>query len=129
MTSIVVDTSAMMAVALGEPAAERCREALDVADEIAISAGTLAELLVVANLRGVADKVRKLVDGLAMEVVPVDGTMAEKVGEAYRRWGKGVHPAGLNLGDCFAYALAEYRGSALLFVGNDFSRTDIPPAP
>lgn len=125
MRSIVVDTSALLAVALGEPAAERCREALDEADDIAISAGTLAELLVVSNLRGVADKIRMLVDGLAMEIVPVDGTMAQKGSEAYRRWGKGVHPAGLNLGDCFAYALAEQRGRALLFVGNDFSRTDI----
>lgn len=58
-------------------------------------------------------------------VAPVD---ADKVADAYDRWGKGVHPAGLNFGDCFAYALARVRGCPLLFVGDDFRRTDITSA-
>jgi len=71
---------------------------------------------------------QRLIDELGFEVAPVTQATAQRVTRAYERWGKGVHPAGLNFGDCFAYALAEERGWPLLYVGGDFSRTDVVSA-
>jgi ribonuclease VapC len=122
---IVVDTSALMAVALDEPAAEACSEVMALADEIVVSAGTLAETLIVAGHRNLGPAVERLIRGLGCQVVPVTEHDAFKVAEAYSRWGKGVHPAGLNYGDCFAYALAQQRACPLLFVGEDFTKTGI----
>jgi ribonuclease VapC len=65
------------------------------------------------------------VESFDFEVAPVTGATARLAGEAYGRWGKGIHPAGLNYGDCFSYALAKERDWPLLFIGDDFSRTDI----
>jgi ribonuclease VapC len=123
---IAVDSSALLEIALDGPEAEGCAGVLEAEAEALISAGTLAEALVVADRRGVGAEVRTLVSGLGMRVVPVTAADAERVAEAYTRWGKGVHPAGLNLGDCFAYALARRDGCPLLFVGDDFARTDVP---
>jgi ribonuclease VapC len=125
---IVVDTSAFMAVALDEPAAEACSEILALADEIVVSAGTLAETLIVAGRRNVGPAVERLIRGLGCQIVPVTKHDASKVAEAYSQWGKGVHPAALNYGDCFAYALARQRACPLLFVGDDFTKTDITRA-
>jgi ribonuclease VapC len=125
---IVVDTSALMAVVLDEPAAETCSEILARADEIVISAGTLAEALIVAARRGVGPVMERLVRGLGCHVVALTEQGAFKVAEAYARWGRGVHSAGLNYGDCFAYALAQQRACPLLFVGDDFAKTDIAAA-
>lgn len=124
---ITVDTSALMAVLLDEPSAMACMQALCTAD-IAISAGTLAELLIVAGQRGLSGKAQQMIDELAMEIVSVDAAFARSVAFAYATWGKSNHPAGLNYGDCFAYALAKQRDWPLLFVGSDFSRTDIASA-
>ncbi len=66
-----------------------------------------------------------LVTRLQIEVVPVTGEQAELARAAYRTYGKGVHPAGLDFADCFSYALARFMGEPLLFVGDDFSKTDI----
>jgi ribonuclease VapC len=63
-----------------------------------------------------------------IEIVDVDADHLDQARRAWRRYGKGRHPAGLNYGDCFSYALAALTGEALLFKGNDFSQTDIPPA-
>lgn len=128
MSLIVVDTSALMAVILREPQASVCVTALDQAEDIAISATTLAEALVVAGLRGIASEMEQLIGELGCEVAPVTEALAARVARAYARWGKGVHPAGLNFGDCFAYALAEERACPLLFIGDDFARTDIVSA-
>ncbi len=98
------------------------------ADELIISAGTLAEALVVADRRGVGAAMRSLLGGLRLTVQPIDATASRRVADAYGQWGKGVHPAGLNLMDCFAYALAADRGAQLLFIGNDFARTDVVAA-
>ncbi|WP_428485434.1 type II toxin-antitoxin system VapC family toxin [Rhodopila sp.] len=125
---IVVDTSAFMAVALDEPAAEACIDVMAQAGEIIVSAGTLAETLVVAGRRNMGPAMEQLISGLGCQVVSVTEHDAFKVAEAYALWGKGVHPAGLNYGDCFAYALARQRACPLLFVGNDFARTDIAKA-
>lgn len=125
---IVVDTSALMAIVLQEADATACMAALEGADEIVISAATLAETLVVAGRRQVLDEVYRLIQGLQLTVVSVTRETADDVGAAYRCWGKGQHPARLNLGDCFAYALARTYSAHLLFIGNDFAQTDIAAA-
>lgn len=125
---IVVDTSALMAILLGEPQAERCAEVLERETQVLVSAGTLAEALIVARRRNVDDELSALINGLGLEVAPVTAAVAERVAQAYARWGRGVHPAGLNFGDCFAYALAQEVGAPLLFVGDDFARTDVASA-
>ena len=125
---IVVDTSALMAILLGEPSAAACSAVLTTEDRPTISAATLAETLIVADRRGVGEAMRVLLDGLAIAVAQVDAAAARRAAQAYATWGKGVHPAGLNILDCFAYALAAESGAPLLFVGNDFSRTDIQAA-
>ena len=125
---IVVDTSALVAIILGEPTADRCLATLESSALVAISAGTLAEALLVAGRRNKLDEMQQLIDGVSPEIVDVTASMARLVADAYRRWGKGFHPAALNFGDCFAYALAAERGCPLLYVGGDFARTDIVAA-
>jgi ribonuclease VapC len=125
---IVVDTSALITIVLREAQAPLCIEALEAQTEILISAATMAEALVVAGRRHVQDEMVKLLDGLAVEVAMVTPVSARLVAQAYEKWGKGVHPASLNFGDCFAYALAKERSCPLLFIGNDFSKTDIASA-
>ena len=122
---IAVDTSALMAIILGEAASDACMAALAAEPELVISAGTVAEALIVAQRRNVADEMAALVGGLGFVVDPVTEAGARQVAQAYAAWGKGAHPAGLNFGDCFAYALAKARGCALLYVGDDFTRTDV----
>jgi ribonuclease VapC len=125
---IVVDTSALMTVLLREPKAGVCLDALEIEDEIAISVGTLAELFVVAAGRGISGHAADLVERAEIDVIAVTEGAARRVGEAYARWGKGIHPANLNFGDCFAYALAKERGCPLLYVGDDFAKTDVKSA-
>jgi ribonuclease VapC len=122
---IVIDTSALMAVLLDEAEAGACIEALEREDRVLISAGTLAEALIVANRRGVGTELAGLIDGLGIEVVPVTAASARRVAQAYEQWGKGLNPAALNFGDCFAYELAHQQGCGLLYIGGDFSRTDV----
>lgn len=122
---IVVDTSALMAIVLNEPAADACSAALEVEGELLISAGTVAEALIVSARRNVGDEVAGLIDGLGFEVVEVTRASARRIAQAYEKWGKGVHPAALNFGDCFAYEVAKQRGCRLLYVGDDFSQTDV----
>lgn len=125
---IVADTSALMAMLLGEPEGEACAAAIEASDVLLISSGTLAEALIVAARRGIGEEMQRVIDELGFEVVPVMSAAAVRVAEAYGRWGKGIHPAGLNFGDCFAYELATERGCPLLFVGDDFGRTDVARA-
>lgn len=125
---MVVDTSALMAILLDEPEAKACVSALEREDEPVISAGTMSEALVVGASRGVADGVERLIDRLGFEIAPVTAASARRVALAYARWGKGAHPARLNFGDCFAYQEAKERGCSLLYVGSDFSQTDIDSA-
>jgi ribonuclease VapC len=123
---IAVDTSALMAIILSEPQSTACKDALDNDGEIVISAATVAEAHVVAAVRRVSGQMARLLTGLELEVVPVSADTAERVGAHYRRWGRGLHGAGLNYGDCFAYDTAQTYGCPLLFIGNDFRKTDIP---
>ena len=122
---IAVDTSALLAVALSEPEADACMGALDVEEEILISAGTLAEMLVVAERRNLGKAAARLLAQFGLTVVPVTEESARRVGDAYGKWGRGVHPAGLNFGDCFACAVAKQHDCRLLYVGQDFAKTDI----
>lgn len=124
---VVADTSALMALLLGEAAAAAIAGILETSS-VTISAGTLAETLVVADRRGIGAEMARLIEGLGIAVEPLSLSGVRQVAAAYGQWGSGLHPAGLNLGDCFAYALARDRGAALLYVGEDFARTDIPPA-
>lgn len=125
---IAVDTSALMAIVLDEPQAEACMAAIEQADELLISAGTMAEALIVAGRRNVGKEVAEMISGLGFEVVAVTAASARRIAEAYARWGKGIHPASLNYGDCFAYELAREHDCPLLYVGDDFSQTDVKPA-
>ncbi len=117
-----------MAILLDEPQAQPCMSALAATDRLLISAGTVAEMMIVAGQRNVGEEAEKLINGLGFEIIPVSFASAQGIAQAYRQWGKGVHPAGLNFGDCFAYDLARTNSCPLLFVGNDFSRTDIGAA-
>jgi ribonuclease VapC len=125
---MVVDASAVMAVVLGEPHATACLEVLDREGHLAMSAGTVAECLIVAGQRGVLLEVEQLIERLGIEIVAVTSAEARRVAAAYARWGRGVHRAALNFGDCFAYALAEARRCPILFVGRDFAKTDLHSA-
>ena len=122
---IAVDTSALMAVLLDEPETAACAEALATNDRIVISAGTVAEARIVAERRGLGAEMAQLIDGLGLEIVSVTPAVARRVAETYAQWGKGVDPAGLNFGDCFAYEVAKTHDCPLLYIGGDFAKTDI----
>ena len=122
---IAVDTSALMAIVLKEPEGDACKAALAAEDEILISAGTVAEALIASARRSVDREVGRIIDRLGFEVVPVTPTSARRIAEAYQRWGRGLHPAALNFGDCFAYEVAKEHACRLLYVGDDFLKTDI----
>jgi ribonuclease VapC len=125
---IVVDTSALVAMLANEMHASACEVAFQSENRVLISAGTMLEALIVATRRGFGQQMRELLTSTAIEIIDVTPERVELAAEAYSRWGKGLHPAALNYGDCFAYAAAKEFGCPLLFVGNDFSQTDISPA-
>ncbi|PZR87555.1 MAG: VapC toxin family PIN domain ribonuclease [Stutzerimonas stutzeri] len=125
---IAVDTSALMAIVLGEPQGEACMIAIEEAEQLLISAGTVAEALIVAGRRNVGDEVDALISGLGFEIVSVTAASARRIADAYGRWGKGVHSASLNYGDCFAYEIAIEHDCPLLYVGGDFGQTDVRSA-
>ncbi len=122
---IAIDTSALMAIVLDEEQAEACMAILEAEPEVVISAGTMVEALIVAARRNVAEEMAKLIEELGFNVVTVTAASARQIAAAYERWGKGVHPAGLNLGDCFAYQVAQAHRCGLLYTGEDFSKTDV----
>ena len=117
-----------MSMVLGEQSRDRVQAALKSTHGAIISAGTLAELMVVAaGRRGVEgpNVARSILDAADVVTVPVDEIGTEAVLDAFLRFGKGRHPAGLNFGDCFAYATARHFDVPLLFIGRDFARTDL----
>lgn len=127
---IAVDSSALVAIVLGEPEAERLLDSLQ-QSAAALSAANLLEAAIVVEARQGPDAARDLellVDGTIDEIASVDLTDVEAALGAWRRFGKGRHPAGLNYGDCFAYALARTRTIPLLFIGDDFAKTDVEEA-
>lgn len=117
-----------MSVVLDEVAGEPCEHIIEEAGRLCMSAATLSECLIVANGRGVGASMATLLMGLDIEIVSVTESTGRQVAAAYARYGKGMHPARLNFGDCFAYVLARERNWPLLYVGNDFGLTDVVSA-
>ena len=117
-----------MAIALGEPDGPRCSAVLETESDILISAATLMEALIVAHGRGIEKRMERLLAGLGLTVVEVTEAAAIAAAAAHVRWGRGHHPAKLNYGDCFAYEVAARHGCALLYVGEDFAKTDLASA-
>lgn len=127
---IVVDTSAIVAVLLDEPERSRIEHRL-LEDPCVMSAVTRVELGIVIEARSGPEGSQildELMTRIGAEIVPVDAPLADDALTAWRRFGKGRHPASLNLGDTFSYALARRLGLPLLFVGADFGLTDVEVA-
>lgn len=129
-STVVVDSSALLTVVNGEPDSDEVLDLLVAADDLRMSAATWTEVFIVADRRdaALAGVLERLVDDLDVRVEAVTAAQARLARTAYRDYGRGRHTADLNYGDCFAYALARELGASLLFVGNDFSATDIRPA-
>jgi ribonuclease VapC len=126
---MVVDTSALLAILQNEPERRAFVEAIEAADRCSLSAASFVETSIVLEARYGASGVRDLDFFLAkadIEVVSVDRELALAAREAFARFGRGRHPAGLNFGDCFSYALATMLDEPLLFKGDDFAHTDLP---
>lgn len=124
---IAVDTSAIVAIALDEPEAETFKAALR-RDGVLIGWPTLFETRIVLAAKGfsnAADIVARLAAAPNVSAIPFDAKHYAAAENAYERFGKGRHPAALNMGDCFAYAVASVAGVALLFKGADFPETDV----
>lgn len=130
---MIIDTSALIAILHLEPEARRLLEAIRAADRRAMSAATLVEVGIVAEALAGSEGARELdaaLTRLKIEIEPLSESHASYARRAFRRYGKGQgHPAQLNFGDCFAYALAKATGEPLLFKGGDFAKTDIAVAP
>jgi ribonuclease VapC len=125
---MVLDSSAVIALLLDEPDADSLRLAIAEADTRLISAATLVEAsLVIENRFGETGgrELDLLINRLGVAIVAVDADQVAEARRAWRRFGRGRHPAGLNYGDLFSYALARTTGQPLLFKGEDFARTDI----
>ena len=125
---MVVDTSALLAIFLAEPERKSFLESIFQAETRMISAATVLETGIVLEAKRGESAGREFdlfVVRASLQIVPVDGEQAEIARSAWRKYGKGHHPAGLNFGDCFAYALAKASGESLLAKGNDFGLTDI----
>ncbi|EWY39524.1 ribonuclease [Skermanella stibiiresistens SB22] len=125
---MVIDTSAVIAILLKEPEAALLADTIAGGSPRLMSAASLLEASMVIETRKGEAGGRELdlfIYRAGIEIVPVDQEQAEMARAAWRRYGKGRHPAGLNYGDCFSYALAKVRGASLVFKGDDFSRTDL----
>ena len=128
---MVIDTSAIVAILLNEPDANRYVHALKDANEPLMSAVTRVELsFVIEGRKGEIGRIEleAFLDELQPQIIPVSAHHADIAINAFRRYGKGRHRAALNIGDCFSYALASATGLPLLFKGADFAATDIVAA-
>jgi len=128
---MVVDSSALVAILLGEHDRRKLVETMSAAPRLLLSAATLVEIGVVLMRHSSGDYEYRLdpfLERAGIQIVSVDDVQATLARDAYRRYGKGRHRAALNFGDCFSYALAKVTGDPLLFKGDDFSQTDVEPA-
>ena len=128
---MVIDSSALIAILRREPEEKAFRSAIKLASSRLLSASTRVEIGIVAlGSAGEAgrEQADALLETLRVETVPLSADHARLAVDAYRTFGKGRHPAGLNFGDCFSYALARATGEPLLFKGDDFAQTDIKRA-
>ena len=125
---MVLDTSAVLAILFNEPEAAAIETAIEGDSVRLMSAASALEAAIVVEARYGEPGGRELdllLHKARIDLVSFDSAQVELARHAYRRFGKGRHPAGLNFGDCFAYALSRRSGEPLLFTGDDFSRTDI----
>lgn len=125
---MVIDTSALVAILQDEPERRAFIEAIEGAESRLISVATLVEVSIVIEARHGAEGLRDLdrfMNRAGVEFIPVDAEQGRLARDAFSRFGKGRHRAGLNYGDCFSYALATVRGEPLLFKGDDFGLTDV----
>lgn len=126
---MVIDTSSLVCILLDEPEAEHYARRLTETDRVKLmtAANWLETRLVMSARRGDigCESLDELLELSAIEIVPVDAGLARIAYQAWLDYGKGRHPAGLNFGDCFSYALAKQRHEPLLFKGEDFSKTDL----
>ena len=128
---MIVDSSALLAILFSEPDARRHAAAIMSASPCRISVANVLETSIVVEGRGgdsAAHELDTLLEKAEVELVPITFEHLEAARRAWRRFGRGNHPAALNFGDCFAYALAKATGEALLFKGKDFAQTDIESA-
>jgi ribonuclease VapC len=125
---MVIDTSAVLAILQNEPERRKFNEAIETAESRSLSTASFVESSMILESRYGADGVRDLdlfISKAQIMLAPVDTEQAQLARDAFRKYGKGRHPAGLNFGDCFSYALANALDEPLLFKGEDFSKTDI----
>jgi ribonuclease VapC len=125
---MVIDTSALAAIFFHEPERDAFRNAIVAASSRLISAATVLEAGMVIESRrggGAGREFDLFIVRAQIQIVPVDADLADLARSAWRKYGKGRHPAGLNFGDCFSYALAKSSGEPLLAKGGDFARTDV----
>jgi ribonuclease VapC len=128
---MVIDSSAIIAILLAEPEQLLFNRLIGQKSARRMSVASLLEITIVIESRKGSvgkSKVDAYIDSAGIEIVPVDLKQGETAREAYRRFGRGRHPAALNFGDCFSYALAIAMGEPLLFKGTDFSKTDVTAA-
>jgi ribonuclease VapC len=125
---MIIDTSALVSILDQEAEAERLVRAIAAASERMLSAANLVETGIVMQVRRGNEAARDLdllLAKLRIDIIPVSGKQANLARKAFQHYGRGRHPAKLNFGDCFAYALAKDSSAPLLFKGDDFSQTDI----
>lgn len=128
---MILDTSALLAIVFQEPGFETILKRIEAAPGVATGSPTLAETGIVlqARLGRNADGLlERMLDELDVQEVPFGELHWREAVDAYRRFGKGRHPAALNFGDCMTYAVAQLAGDPLLFIGDDFSQTDVDVA-
>lgn len=127
---IVVDTSAIIAITLDEQDADSLLTAISKADAAFIAAPSALELEIVLRSKTGPNgpSARRVLQSLAIETIPFSLEHLAEAFDAFGRFGRGRHPAQLNFGDCFAYALAKTMGAPLLFKGDDFTKTDLTSA-
>ena len=129
---MIVDTSALIAIAWDEPERARFEDAIEADPVRLVSAASVLEGAIVMMRRAgrgagshAVGQFHELLDQLGLEIEPVSASQIEIAEAAYSSFGKGLHPAGLNFGNCFVYALAKETGEPILFKGDDFAQTDL----
>jgi len=128
---MVIDTSALVAILQGEPEQNLFNNKIATAESCYMSTASFVELSMIIESRYGVDGIHDLdlyLSKAGIKLIPVEEEQALLARKGFRLYGKGRHPAALNYGDCFAYALAIWLGEPLLFKGNDFSQTNVEPA-